>query len=58
MSEDFDKACRAIFYAVMKAKTLQEARNAVKITVGPHNVGLVMAQLESEVKEEAEGKDA
>ena len=51
MSEDFDKACRAIFYAVMKAKTLQEARNAVKVMVGPQNVGLVMAQLEEEAEE-------
>ena len=51
MSEDFDKACRAIYYAVMKAKSLQEARNAVKVMVGPQNVGLVMAQLEEESEE-------
>ena len=51
MREDFDKACRAIYYAVMKAKTLQEARNAVKVMVGPQNVGLVIAQLEEEEKQ-------
>ena len=41
MSSDVDKLCRAIYYHIRKAKSLEEAAEAVEIIIGSENAAIV-----------------
>ena len=50
MSDDVDKICRAILYQVMRAKTLEEAIEAVKVIAGSRNIAEVDGIIAQEKK--------
>ena len=56
MSDDADKICRAMLYHAMKAATLEEAREAIKVIAGSKNIAEVDGILAQEAERNKSAK--